>query len=82
MKLNLPFTRNYKGTEIEIVVEDDVITTAKIFKDGECVACDDTLADENGKDLPFNRKNYYAVLKVVMDCVDKNYAVEVATSAR
>lgn len=82
MKMNHSFTRDYKGTEIEIVVEDDIITTAKIFKNGECVVCDDTITDGNGKDLPFNGKNYYAVLKIVMACVDENYANEVATSAR
>lgn len=82
MKMNNSFTRNYKGTEIEIVVEDDAITTARVFKNGECVVCDDTITDGDGKDLPFNAKNYYAVLKMVMDCVDENYAVEVATSAR
>ena len=80
--MNNSFTRNYKGTEIEIVVEDDAITTARVFKNGECVVCDDTITDGDGKDLPFNAKNYYAVLKMVMDCVDENYAVEVATSAR
>lgn len=80
--MDITFTREYKGTEIAIVVEDDAITTAKIFKDGECVVCDDTITDGEGKDLPFNAKNYYAVLKMVTDCVDENYAVEVATSAR
>ena len=26
---------NYKNAEIEVVVEDDIITTAKVYMDGE-----------------------------------------------
>ena len=79
---NLTLPTNYKGTKIEIVVEDDAITTFKIFKDGECVICDDSVATSDGKDLAFTAKNYYALLNGIKEYVDNNYAVEVATTER
>ncbi len=36
-KYNDVLNRHYKNADIEIVVEDDVITTAKIFIDNKCV---------------------------------------------
>ena len=70
----LPFSVFYKNAEIQIVVEDDVITTAKVFMDGECVFADDTITDENGKDLVYNSTNKKAVLKMCMGIIDKELA--------
>ena len=64
-------TFNYKNAEIELVVEDDIITTAKVYMDGECAFADDTLTDENGKDLRYTSKNRTAVVKFCMAIVDK-----------
>ena len=36
---------NYKNAEIEVIIEDDIITTAKVYMDGECVFADDTFTD-------------------------------------
>ena len=62
---------NYKNAEIEVIIEDDVITTAKVYMDGECVFADDTFTDANGKDLKFTRKNLTAIKKFCMAIVDK-----------
>ena len=70
----LPFSIFYKNAEIQIVVEDDVITTAKVFMDGECVFADDTITDENGKDLVYNSTNKKAVLKMCVGIIDKELA--------
>jgi len=67
-------TFNYKNAEIELVVEDDVITTAKVYMDGECAFADDSLTDENGKDLRYTPKNRTAVVKFCMAIVDKELA--------
>ena len=57
-------TFNYKNAEIELVVEDDIITTAKVYMDGECVFADDTFTDTDGRDLKYTPKNRTAVVKV------------------
>ena len=79
--MDITFTREHKGAEITIVVEDDIITTSKIYKDGECVEVND-ITDENGNDVVFSAKNYYAVLAMAKANVDTKYAVEVATAER
>ena len=65
---------NYKNAEIEVVVEDDIITTAKVYMDGECVFANDTFTDGNGKDLKFTQKNLTAVRRFCMEIVDKELA--------
>ena len=69
-KYNDVFTHPYKNSEIEVVVEDDIITTAKVFIDKECVVCTDVLTDK-GEDIPFNRTNLHAVYELMKTDVDK-----------
>ena len=45
-------TFKYKNAEIELVVEDDVITTSRITMDGECVNVAD-ITDENGNEQTY-----------------------------
>ena len=61
---------NYKNAEIEIIVEDDVITTKRVFMDGECVICDDVY-DINDKEVPYTSKNMSAVTKLCVRDVDR-----------
>lgn len=68
-KYNDVLTRPYKNAEIEIVVEDDIITTTKVFIDNKCVACDD-ITTEDGKDVPYNRANYEKVMEIAREYVD------------
>ena len=70
----LSFPAFYKNAEIEIVVEDDVITTARVFMDGECTFIDDTITDEDGKDLVYTPKNSTAVIKFCIAIIDKELA--------
>lgn len=65
---------NYKNAEIILIVEDDIITTAKVFMDGELVIADDTITDENGQELNFNKKNVDATLKYCKAIVDYELA--------
>lgn len=59
----------YKNAEIVLIVEDDIITTAKIFMDGEMVFADDTITDD-GKDIILNGKNKNAVLNYCKEIID------------
>jgi hypothetical protein len=61
----------YRNAEIELVIEDDTITTAKIYMDGECVFVDDSLTDEKGKSLNYTKKNRTAVVKKCASFIDK-----------
>ena len=65
---------NYKNAEIEVVVEDDIITTAKVYMDGECVFADSTITDGDGKDLRYTQRNINSVKKFCMAIVDKELA--------
>lgn len=65
---------NYKNAEIEVIVEDDIITTAKVYMDGECVFANDTFTDGNGKELNFTQKNLSSVRRFCMEIVDKELA--------
>ena len=65
---------NYKNAEIEVIIEDDVITTAKVYMDGECVFANDTFADGDGNDLRYTQRNINSVRKFCMAIVDKELA--------
>lgn len=80
-KYNDVITRSYKNAEIEIVVEDDVITTAKTYIDGKCVSCDDiTTAD--GKDVAYSRANYEQVLAMCKADIDLRWEENFAAITR
>lgn len=70
VKYNDVLTKQYKNAEIEVVIEDDVITTAKVYVDGQCVGCTDIWTDK-GEDVPFNRNNLSAVYALMQEDVDK-----------
>ena len=65
---------NYKNAEIEVIIEDDVITTAKVYMDGECVFANDTFTDGDGNDLRYTQRNINSVRKFCMAIVDKELA--------
>ena len=73
-------TFNYKNAEIELVVEDDVITTTRVTMDGECVNVAD-ITDENGNDVPYTPKNRTAVVKMCMEFIDKELAEDGRTES-
>lgn len=58
----------YKNAEISIIVEDDEITTAMVFMDGECVYRTDDI------NLPFNGKNNSEIKRMCRAIVDKELA--------
>lgn len=70
VKYNDVLTKQYKNAEIEVVIEDDVITTAKVYVDGQCVVCTDILTDK-GEDVHFNRNNLSSVYALMQEDVDK-----------
>ena len=65
---------NYKNAEIEVIIEDDIITTAKVYMDGECVFADETITDGDGKELKYTQRNINSVRKFCMAIVDKELA--------
>ena len=64
-KYNGTIPTTYKNAEINIIVEDDEITTAMVFMDGECVYRTDDF------NLPFNSKSNAEVKKMCRAIVDK-----------
>lgn len=62
-------TRHYKNAEMEVIVEDDMITTIKAYIDGKCVYCPD-VADN----ISYNRKNVETAFNDIRKEVDKQFA--------
>ena len=71
--INKDFSTQYKNAEIVIVVEDDLITTSKIFIDGECVNCSEVATKNNPDGAPFTKANYDQVLASCKAEVDKMF---------
>lgn len=69
-KYNDVLKRYYKNAEIEIVVEDDVITTAKVFIDNKCVSSKDIYMG-GGMDMPYSREHLNAVVDSMKEEVDE-----------
>lgn len=63
------FKRDYKHANIEVVVEDDIITTARIFVDEHCQQVTDITTDK-GEDVPFNKANLEATYELMKADVD------------
>ena len=78
---NNVLTRTYKNAEIEIVVEDNIITTAKVYIDKKCVVSTDIMA-EGGTELPFTKANYTAVMDSMKEDVDKMWEANFAAIGR
>ena len=68
--MDLVTYRKYKNAIIEVIIEDDVITTAKIYMDGECVEVYEP-TDDKGQELAFNGKNTRAVFESFKKVVDE-----------
>lgn len=64
------FKDTYKNAEIEVIVEEDVITTRKVFMDGECVISEDVY-DINDNEVEDNVKNRRAVAHLCRREVDR-----------
>lgn len=65
------FNRTHKNAEVEIVVEDDVITTAKVYMDGEFAYGGDVENPKYPNGVPMNRRNYDAVLEYCFAEIDR-----------
>lgn len=59
--MDLEVKRNHKGYLIDIVVEDDAITTGKLFKGSEFINAYD-ITDRHGHEFPYNALNRDKVL--------------------
>ena len=68
--INQSFTYKYKNAEIELVVEDNAITTAKIYMDGECEEIVD-ITNPNGGEFMFTPKNRKAVCEDCAKTIDR-----------
>lgn len=70
MDINLDYT--YKNASVTIIVEDDCITTAKIYIGGAMVDSFDVLT-KDGKDVPFSRATINEVKKMCRDSIDSKW---------
>lgn len=61
-------TRHYKNAEMEVIVEDDMITTIKAYIDGECVYC-----PEVADNIIYNRKNIEIAFNDIRNEVDRQF---------
>ena len=59
-------TRHYKNAEMEVIVEDDMITTIKAYIDGKCVYC-----PEVADNIVYNRKNVETAFNDIRNEVDR-----------
>lgn len=73
-KLNTEFTTKWKNAEIVVYVEDDLITTTKIFIDGDCVDCLEISTEKNPDGAPFNKGNYNRIVAKCKEEVDAMFA--------
>ena len=71
--MDITFNRvpKHKGFEMELIVEDDIITTAKVYVAGKCVNTYD-IYDGADKELPYTRKNLNEVYRMVCDNLNPN----------
>lgn len=81
-KYNDVLSRPYKNADIAIIVEDNMMTTAKIFLDKACVKSYDVFADKGnirlvpseecaeGEGAVYNKANATAVLDSLKEDVD------------
>lgn len=68
--MDITVKRNYKGYLIEIIVEDSLITTGKIYKGPEFVD-NYEITDRNGREFPYNKLNRDKVLARFKKEVDR-----------
>lgn len=71
LRFNGTIPYNHKNAEIQLVVEDDIISTIKIFMDGEMAHYDDTITDMKGNELKFTKRNCDAIRKFCENIIDK-----------
>lgn len=77
--LDLTYTRHYKNAELEIVCEDDTLTTARIFIGGDFHGCYDINGDEGVANTKKNIDEVFNNLKLE---VDKEFEKTLASIAK
>ena len=77
--MDITFNRKHKGYEVELVVEDDIITTARVYMAGKCVNTYD-IYDGADKELPYARKYLNEVYRMVCDNLNQNPEPSAATA--
>lgn len=69
-KLNTTITRKYKNAEIVYIVEDDLITTGKVYVGEDNIVAKEYSCKDNEDGVPFNAPNAKAVLADLRADVD------------
>lgn len=76
--MDITFSRHYLNADYEVIIEDDAITTSKIYMDGELVASHE-YSLEDGSDVPLNRKNldfvYDEIRAEIKERIDKDIEI-------
>ena len=68
--MNTTFTRDYKNCTIDLIVEDDTITTAKVILDGEIMDFISIQAKDSEDGLPVCAKNIEKAFAIGQKAVD------------
>jgi len=64
------FKRTYKNAEYELIIEEDCITTSKIYIDGELAQMQE-YSLENGGDVPYSKKAVEDIYKTIKEDIDR-----------
>ena len=79
--MDIVFKREYKGIEMQVICEDDLLTTAKAFNGDECVSYFEVGNDDHPNGLPCNQRCVNAVYAELMSDIDAVIAESEAEEA-
>lgn len=71
--MDTSFKKDYKNCTIEVVVEDDLITTTKVIRDGVVERFIPLKTDKNEDGAEVTRTNIETAFKIGMDEVDEMF---------
>ena len=71
--MDATFTRDYKNCTIEVVVEDDLITTTKVIRDGEVEQFIPLRTKTNEDGCPFTKHAVESAFAIGREVVDEMF---------
>jgi hypothetical protein len=71
--MDVTFTKEYKNTTIEVVVEDDLITTTKVIRDGVVEAFIPLKSKDNEDGCPLSQHAIEVAYKIGEDVADEMF---------
>ena len=71
--MDVTFSKDYKNTTIEVVVEDDLITTTKVIRDGVVEAFIPLRTEDNEDGCPMSQHAVEVAYKIGEDVADEMF---------